>query len=274
LVAVGRLGQRAIKGWRLAVLGLAVLAASLAGGDEIALLFGGGILGMAWLLFSARRRAEGQPAEKPPATPSKRRAWLLPIGSTIAALSPLTGGSVPLWQLGLFFLKIGSVLYGTGYVLIAFLEGGLVQDLKWLTYPQLLDAIAAGQLTPGPLTSTATFIGYILRGFSGAAMATLGMFFPSFALVFLLTRFVPHVRRSRWLSAFLDAINVCSIGLMASAGIKLAFASVRDWHMALIAAIAIVARLGRGRRRVGVEPAPLLINLGEVGDLHRPRRGT
>jgi len=243
LVAVGRLGQRAIKGWRLAVLGLAVLAASLAGGDEIALLFGGGILGMAWLLFATRKRAEGQPAEKPPATPSKRRAWLLPIGSTIAALSPLTGGSVPLWQLGLFFLKIGSVLYGTGYVLIAFLEGGLVQNLKWLTYPQLLDAIAAGQLTPGPLTSTATFIGYILRGFPGAAVATLGMFLPSFALVFLLTRFVPHFRRSRWLSAFLDAINVCSIGLMASAGIKLAFASVRDWHMALIAVIAIVAAL-------------------------------
>ncbi|MBC7255660.1 MAG: chromate transporter, partial [Chloroflexi bacterium] len=84
---------------------------------------------------------------------------------------------------------------------------------------------------------------YILRGFPGATVATLGMFFPSFALVFLLTRLVPYVRRSRWLSTFLDAINVCSIGLMASAGIKLAFASVRDWHMALIAAIAIVAAL-------------------------------
>ncbi len=241
IVAVGRLGQRAVKGWRLGLLGLVVLAASLAGGDEIALLFGGGILGMAWLLLAKGQRKAG-PEATPHADqsgPTKRKGWLLPIGSGLGVLLAGAGANASLWQIGLFFLKIGSILYGTGYVLIAFLEGGLVRDLQWLTYPQLLDAIAAGQLTPGPLTSTATFIGYLLHGFSGAGVATLGMFLPSFALVFLLTRFAPHVRRFGWLSAFLDAINVCSIGLMASAGVKLAFASVRDWHAGLIALIAL-----------------------------------
>lgn len=247
IVAVGRLGQRAVKGWRLGLLGLGVLAASLAGGDEIALLFGGGTLGMAWLLWVGRKKrppTEVHPsANSPQDTSQKRLGWFWPLGSAFSALAAGTGASVPLWQIGLFFLKIGSVLYGTGYVLIAFLEGGLVQDLRWLTYPQLLDAIAAGQLTPGPLTSTATFVGYLLHGFPGAGVATLGMFLPSFVLVFLLTRFAPHFRRVKWLSAFLDAINVCSIGLMASAGIKLAFASVRDWHSGLIALLALAVAL-------------------------------
>jgi chromate transporter len=122
--------------------------------------------------------------------------------------------SVPLWQLGLFFLKVGSVLFGGGYLLIAFLQGGLVEEYGWLTQKQLLDAIAIGQFTPGPVLSTATFIGYIIAGFPGAIVATLGIFLPSFLFVAALNPFITHIRNSSWTRPFLDAVNVSAVGLM------------------------------------------------------------
>ena len=135
-------------------------------------------------------------------------------------------------------MRVGALLYGTGYVLIAFLEGGLVRDWGWLTQQQLLDAVAAGQLTPGPLLSTSTFIGYLLQGTSGAVVATVAVFAPSFLLTFLLTWLVPHLRRTAWSAAFLDAVNVSSIGLMVTVALHLGRTTLVSWQAGLIAAVA------------------------------------
>jgi chromate transporter len=150
---------------------------------------------------------------------------------------------VSLWKLGLFFLKIGSVLYGSGYVLVAFLERGLVHDFHWLTQRQLLDAIAAGQFTPGPLSSTATFVGYLLLGVPGAIVATAGMFLPSFLFVAALNPLLPRFRRSPWAAAFLDAVNISSLGLMATVTIRLGQATLVVWPTWLITLATAAASL-------------------------------
>jgi chromate transporter len=124
--------------------------------------------------------------------------------------------------LGLFFLKIGALLYGSGYVLVAFLEGGLVDERAWLTRAQLLDAVAAGQFTPGPLFSTATFVGYQIAGLPGALVATLGIFLPAFGFVALLGPRMSGLRRRPLVAAFLDAVNVSSFALMAAVAVRLA----------------------------------------------------
>lgn len=131
---------------------------------------------------------------------------------------------VSLWQLGLFFLKVGSVLFGGGYLLIAFIETGLVQEYGWLTQQQLLDAIAIGQLTPGPILSTATFIGYVIAQSPGAIVATLGIFLPSFLLVLALNPILPLLRASQWTGAFLDAVNVSAVALMTIVTLQLGHA--------------------------------------------------
>jgi chromate transporter len=119
-----------------------------------------------------------------------------------------------LWPLFLFFLKVGSVLYGSGYVLLAFLRAGLVEKWGWLTHEQLLDAVAVGQVTPGPVFTTATFIGYLLGGTPAALVATLGIFLPSFVFVGLSGPLIPRLRQSPFAGAFLDGVNVASLGLM------------------------------------------------------------
>ncbi|MFM9160996.1 MAG: chromate transporter, partial [Dolichospermum sp.] len=129
--------------------------------------------------------------------------------------------SVPLWKLGLFFLKVGSVLFGGGYLLIAFLQKGLVEEYGWLTQQQLLDGIAIGQFTPGPVLSTATFIGYIIAGFPGAIVATVGIFLPSFLFVAILNSFMDTLRKSSWTRPFLDAVNVSAVALMTTTTIQL-----------------------------------------------------
>ena len=134
--------------------------------------------------------------------------------------------SVPLWQLGLFFLKVGSVLFGGGYLLIAFLQGGLVEEYDWLTQQQLLDAIAIGQFTPGPVLSTATFIGYVIAGFPGAIVATLGIFLPSFLFVAALNPFMNRLRNSSWTRPFLDAVNVSAVALMVLTTVQLGIATL------------------------------------------------
>ncbi len=117
-------------------------------------------------------------------------------------------------ELFIFFLKVGSVLFGSGYVLLAFLQKGLVEDLKWLTETQLLDAITIGQVTPGPIFTTATFIGYLINGFEGATVSTIGIFLPSFILVALIAPFVVRLRTSKPLTEFIDGVNAASLGLM------------------------------------------------------------
>jgi chromate transporter len=231
LGAVWRLGRSAIKGWRLAVLGTAVLAASLAGMGEIVALFAGGLIGMVWLQMT---RQNSSTAERMLPVLFLQRAQVQAdtVGVFLAAAG---AGGVSLWKLGLFFLKIGSVLYGSGYVLIAFLEGGLVEDYGWLTQQQLMDAVAVGQFTPGPVFSAATFIGYILEGVPGALVATAAIFLPSFFFVLLLNPLIPKLRRSAWMSAFLDAVNVAAIALMLAVTIELGITTLRTWPAWIIA---------------------------------------
>jgi len=206
----------------VALLGAVALALYLWRGDPLALLLGSGGVGV--LLARPRRRAATHAA----------LLWLAPVATPAAAAA----GATP-WGLGLFFLKIGSVLFGSGYVLLAFLQEGLVQHRGWLTQPQLLDAVAVGQFTPGPVFSTATFIGYVVAGLPGAAAATLGIFLPSFLFVWATHPLVPRLRRSAWAGGFLDGVNVGAIALMAGVSLQLALATLTSWQAWLIAALAL-----------------------------------
>ena len=253
LAATLRLGRTALKGWRLGVVGVGVGVASLGGVNEVLALFVGGALGMLWLRL--------------PEMKGQQRAWVLAAFAGSAALGAAPAASaagpvvtVSLWKLGAFFLKVGAVLYGSGYVLVAFLEGGLVHDYAWLTRQQLLDAIAIGQFTPGPVLSTATFVGYLVAGAPGAWVATAAIFLPSFCFVAALNPFVPRLRRSPWTAAFLDAVNVSSIALMAAVTLKLAQSTLTAWPAWLIAAGA--AALGVGWK---VDPSRLILGGAVAG---------
>lgn len=248
LGAVWRLGRSAVKGWRLLVIGLAVIAAVLLGVNEIVALLLGGVLGMFWLRLPAAGAGPGG------------LAALLALPGLPGLVQPGGPAGVRLWDLGLFFLKIGSVLYGSGYVLVAFLEGGLVRDLGWLTQQQLLDAIALGQFTPGPVLSTATFVGYVLAGVPGAIVATLGIFAPSFLFVAILNPVVPRLRRWPWTAAFLDAINVSAIGLMVAVVAELAATTLTGWPAWVLAVGAAIAAVWWR-----VNPAWLVVGGAAVG---------
>jgi chromate transporter len=167
---------------------------------------------------------------------------------------------VPLARLGWFFLKVGAVLYGGGYVLFAFVEQGLVRDHHWLTQQQVLDAIAIGQFTPGPVLSTATFIGYLLGGAWGAVVATVAIFLPSFFYVAALGPILPRLRRSAWMAAFLDSVNVCAVALMAGVTVRLAGDALRGWPMWAIA-VAALAVLSRWK----INPAWVVLGGGLAG---------
>lgn len=225
LGALWKLGRKAIKGWKLGVIAGVVAAAMLAGAGEIVALLAGGVAGMLWLRFSGA--ALGLAPLALLVSPGK-------VAAAGAAAAPT------LAKLGLFFLKVGAILYGSGYVLIAFLEGGLVDDYGWLTQQQLLDAIAAGQFTPGPVLTTSTFIGYLIAGVPGAIVATLGIFLPSFVFVWILNPLVPKMRKSRWASAFLDAVNASAVALMAVVTLRLGQSTLTSWQAWAIAAVAAV----------------------------------
>jgi chromate transporter len=151
------------------------------------------------------------------------------------------------WRLAGAFLKVGALLFGSGYVLLAFLRNDLVRGLGWLTEQQLLDAIAIGQVTPGPLFSTATFIGYVLAGWSGALVATIAIFLPSFVFVALTARLIPRIRRTPWASAALDGVNAAAIGLLAGVLVVLARQALTDWWAVVLAlasaVLVLVARV-------------------------------
>ncbi|MDI6696661.1 MAG: chromate efflux transporter [Anaerolineales bacterium] len=220
--ALWSLGRKAIKDLWAAVVGLAVLILYFAGFNEIALLFAGGILVMAGAnLRRLRKQTLG--------------LWLAPslpalsaAGSNLLSSSALASLPFSLPLLFLTFLKIGAVLYGSGYVLLAFLRADFVVRFGWLTDQQLLDAVAIGQVTPGPLFTTATFIGYLLGGTPGALLATLGIFLPSFAFVAISNPLIPRIRNSKWVSGLLDGVNVASLGLMAAVTWQLGRASLVD----------------------------------------------
>jgi len=224
--ALWSLGPRAVKGPATAVIGLAALALGLAGVNEILLLFGGGVL-----LMAAR-------GLKPPPGLSGAVLGLPAVGAAtglVAAAAPFS-----LTTLFLTFLKIGAVMYGSGYVLLAFLRADLVTRLGWLTDPQLLDAVAIGQVTPGPLFTSATFIGYLLGGLPGALLATLGIFLPSFIFVALSGPLLRRLRGSPVMGSFLDGVNVSALALMAVVAWRLGRGSLVDVPTAVIGVIALV----------------------------------
>lgn len=228
LQALWGLAKTAVKGTFLAAVGIAVLALYLLGLNELALLFGGGILVM--LVRNLGRLT---------ASRGNRAAALLPFG-WMAPLVIAQAAPVSLGQLFLSFLKIGAVLYGSGYVLLAFLRNEFVIRLGWLTDQQLLDAIAIGQFTPGPLFTSATFVGYLVAGLPGAALATIGIFLPSFIFVAAVNPLIPLLRRSPWMGGFLDGVNVAALGLMAAVLWELGRSAIVDWLTLLLAVVAAV----------------------------------
>lgn len=223
--AVWRLGRMALRGWSLALLGVACFTAAWAGVPPIAILFAAGGL----MLISAGLRS------------SAREAMIhasLPTGGSAAIT-----GAIGLISIALTFLKLGVVVFGSGYVLLAFLKADLVDRLHWITEPQLLDAITAGQVTPGPVFATATFIGYLLRGWAGALVATVAIFFPSFLMAAAVGALAGRIRRSAPAAAFLDGVNAAAVALMAEVGMLLGRATLVDgwtWAIGLLSAIVLI----------------------------------
>jgi chromate transporter len=232
LQALWRLGRTALRTRAVAVVGAAAAAATVAGVNELAVLAGAGAV-MA-LMHAARRRGQGAAAGVT-ALGAGRAAGaggsLMPNAAVASAVAgTVAGAAAPfgLWTMFGVFLKIGAVLFGSGYVLLAFLRADLVVRLHWLTERQLLDAVAVGQVTPGPVFTTATFIGYVLGGAPGAAAATLGIFLPAFLFVAVSGPVVPRLRRSAAAGAVLDGVNVASLALMAVVTWQLGRAAVVD----------------------------------------------
>ena len=224
LQALWRLGRTALKTKSLVLVGATGIALSLLGVNELAVLFGAGAaLGVvSWVIGTAGNVERKSKAGKtlflcPP-------AFFAQGTITAAALS----GSFGLLPLFLFFLKVGSVLFGSGYVLIVFLQADLVERWHWLTEAQLLDAIAVGQMIPGPVFTTATFIGYLLGGPRGAVVATVGIFLPAFIFVAASGPLVPRIRRSQTAGAVLDGVNAASLSLMAVVTYQLGRAALVD----------------------------------------------
>jgi chromate transporter len=219
--ALWALGRTALKTWMLGAVAVASLAASLAGISELMVLVAAGVVVAVWRSAVARRTG---PA-------ASWFAWpLLGASATSATVSTAFG----LGPLFLLFLKVGAVLFGSGYVLLAFLRSDLVGRLHWLTESQLLDAVAVGQVTPGPVFTTATFVGYVLGGPAGAAVATLGIFLPAFVFVAISGPLVPRIRRSKTAGAVLDGVNAASLALMAAVTIQLGRAAIVDLATALL----------------------------------------
>jgi chromate transporter len=236
--ALFSLGAAALRTPTLALLGAIALVAAAVGVHEIAVLLGCGVL---LLLLRLMRRAPPAAAAALPLLPARPSAapWLVGLGTATATATVSPAG------LFAVFLKIGALLFGSGYVLLAFLRAELVARLGWMSERQLLDAVSIGQLTPGPLFTTATFIGYLLGGWSGAGAATLGIFLPGFVLVALLGPLFPRLRQSPLAAAFLDGVNAAALALMLLVGFQLARAAVVDpFTAALAIAAALALRLG------------------------------
>ncbi len=226
--AVFKLGKKALKGWELGILGGLVLLASLLGINEILALLSAGILGM--LYFGATNKSDGS-----------LKSFFAPISIISLVTAPIA--KVSAMKIFWSFLKVGAVLYGSGYVLFAYLDAELVTN-GLLSRQQLIDAVAIGQFTPGPVLSTATFIGYQMGGVGGALAATAGIFLPSFLFVFILNPLVPKMRKSKLLRFFLDSVNIAAVAVMLGVLFEMGKASLVDWRAWVIAALALFATFG------------------------------
>jgi chromate transporter len=229
LQAVWNLGKKAAKDIPTILAGVAAMVGYFAGLNEILVLI---LLGIAVMLMK-NWQTKGHTSA----------AFLLPFsgflaqaGSTATAVTSITWVNV-----FFFFLKIGCILYGSGYVLLAFLQRDLVERNHWLTSQQLLDAVAIGQFTPGPVFTTATFIGYLLAGNAGAIAATIGIFLPAFVLVWVINPWVTKLRQSPWASGFLDGVNAASLGLMAGVTYTLGRSALVDWLTIIIGIVSAIA---------------------------------
>jgi chromate transporter len=253
LQALWGLGRTAIKSRLLAVLAIVALIASLLDLNDMIVLLGGGIVMLAIRAAEDRAAARATLAAIPVAARASGAKGAALAAAAVAVPFSLT-------TLFLFFLKVGAVLFGSGYVLLAFLRTDLVDRLRWLTEAQLLDAVAVGQITPGPVFTTATFIGYILGGFRGAVVATIGIFLPSFFFVSISGPLIPHLRRSPLAGAFLDGVNVGAWALMAAVTLFLARSAVIDRTTMLLAISSAVVLI-----RYRVNSAWLVLGGGLIG---------
>ena len=221
LGAVYRLGKKALKNVELGILGGLTLTACLVGVNEIIALFGCGFLGLVLYLI---RHSKGDLYSFSPLV--------------LIQLAPSASILKILW----IFFKVGAILYGSGYVLFAFLDAELVST-GLLSRQELIDAVAVGQFTPGPVLSTATFIGWQLGGFWGAVAATVGIFLPSFIFVSILNPFIPKMRKSRMFAAFLDAINIAAVAVIVAVCVEMGKDTLTDWRTIVIALLSIVGVL-------------------------------
>jgi chromate transporter len=222
--AFWNLGRKAVKGWLTGVVGLGIIVAYFFGVNVLVLLVAGGLAVMI-----------GENARHLKST--NMSALLLPLGGI--GVASLVGEPFSLLFMLLTFVKIGAVLYGSGYVLLAFLRADFVTNLGWLTDRQLIDAVAIGQVTPGPVFTTATFIGYLLGGVPGALLATIGIFLPAFVLVGISNPLIPRLRDSTLTSGMLDGVNVASLGLMVAVTWQLGQAALIDPLTWIIAPVSV-----------------------------------
>jgi chromate transporter len=225
LVALWGLLKTAVKGVLAGAIGIGALALFVLGVNPIVVLVAGGLA----TLLARRPSTRGGAGVVALALPS------LAIGQASMS-TPYSLG-----VLALYFLKIGAVVYGSGYVLLAFLRDDFVERLGWLTDRQLIDAVAVGQFTPGPVFTTATFIGYLVGGWSGAVVATIAIFVPSFVFVAAISVFLPRLRKSPVVRSVLDGVNVAALGLMAGVSWQLARAAVVDVVTLALAVVGTVA---------------------------------
>ncbi|HEX8995482.1 MAG TPA: chromate efflux transporter [Ktedonobacterales bacterium] len=276
LQALWGLARTALKGPIGAVIAVAVAALYLLTGATLPLLFGGALVyGLARLIHS-RWRSGGTAAAGALAAPGlSLLGWLRSgltrltgsslatrlatsanyLGATAVATTPIT-----LPALFLTFLKIGALLYGSGYVLLAFLRTDFVRQLGWLSDRQLLDAVAIGQFTPGPLFTTATFVGYLVAGVPGALVATLGIFLPSFVYIALFWPVASWLRRAAWSATLLDGLNIAALALMAGVGIQLGRAALIDVVTIALAILSLFILL-----RWKINSAWLILGGGLIG---------
>jgi chromate transporter len=252
LQALWKLGRTAAKTWVLGLIGVASAVLSFVGLSPLLVLaFAGAGSGIAW--WSQKNKCHP--------------VALCGIGLTkmfspvsVAALAVAAVVPIRLGRLFLSFLKIGSVVFGSGYVLLAFLRSEFVDHLHWLTEKQLIDAVAVGQFTPGPVFTTATFIGYLISGLPGALLATVGIFLPGFVFVAISGPLIPKIRRSPAAGAVLDGVVVGSLALIAVVAWQLGKASITDWLTVSILVVSVIAIF-----RFKVNSAWLILGAGVVG---------
>src|ERR1700674_5866251 len=230
LQALWGLGRTAVKSWVLAIAGMLCVVLSFAQVNVLLILFGTGAV-VAGIRAMSRNRPGNQKAAGVLTIVSAWRG-AHPVLARIFPWAGATGVAavIPgMWPLFLVFLRIGSIVFGSGYVLLAFLRADLVVHRAWVTDAQLVDAVAIGQVTPGPVFTAATFLGYLLRGPVGAAVATVGIFLPAFLLVAISGPLIPRIRKSATAAAFLDGVNVASLALMAAVSYQLGRSAIVDW---------------------------------------------